>query len=166
MYTTGIWTWSRRGACEKLPMPWGVSDYPDNCLGVVYSSIVEQLYNRIKQIEKYDWLTEEAVEACFVALKPHLLTNTIFEQSVEIQTPMFSEFGTVCLEGRMDVMNDDCIWEIKCVDTVTTEHFLQLVLYAWIWKSVRGSVHYISEQWGKRSRFSYEEFVVACRSYV
>jgi hypothetical protein len=95
---------------------------------------VEQLYNRIKQIEKYDWLTEDAVESCFAALRPHLRVDTIFEQTAEIQTPMFSEFGTICLEGRMDAVNEDCIWEIKCVDTVTTEHFLQLVLYAWIWK--------------------------------
>jgi hypothetical protein len=122
-----------RRACEELPAR--LETVPDYLkAGVLYSSIVEQVYNRIKQIERFDWLSEDDLKPCFDVLKPHIHTDTIFEQYVEIESQLFSEFGKIVLSGRMDAVNEDCVWEIKCVDTVTIEHFLQVVLYAWIWK--------------------------------
>jgi hypothetical protein len=34
----------------------------------------------------------------------------------------------------VDAINEDIIWEFKCVDTLEPEHLLQLVIYSWIWK--------------------------------
>ena len=113
-------------------------------LGVVYSSITEQVYNRIQQIDRYDWLRVEDAHACFEALRPHIHEKTIFEQSVDMDAMMFQEFGRVRLVGRLDAVNEDCVWEIKCVNELTVEHFLQVVLYAWIWR------HTYSTRFGSR----------------
>ena len=38
--------------------------------------------------------------------------------------------------ARVDAMTDDTVWEFKCVDTLEIEHFLQVIIYAWIWRLV------------------------------
>jgi hypothetical protein len=35
--------------------------------------------------------------------------------------------------GFLDVMNDNIIYEIKCVQELSTDHFLQVIVYAWLW---------------------------------
>jgi hypothetical protein len=47
----------------------------------------------------------------------------------------------------LDAVNDDCIWEIKCVDTLAVEHFVQVALYAWIWRKA-----YAEEYGGREFR--------------
>ncbi len=131
-----------RRACERLPDPVRtVSEFLQ--MGVIYHSVVEEIFHRVQQIDRYDWLTEEVVNRCFRVLKPHLNAETIFEQAVEI-TEACGEFGTVTVSGRLDAVNDDCIWEIKCVEGITVEHYMQVMLYAWIWR--RG----YEEEYGSR----------------
>jgi hypothetical protein len=36
--------------------------------------------------------------------------------------------------ARVDLITDDCVWEIKCVNTLSNEHFLQVAIYAWLWR--------------------------------
>ena len=38
--------------------------------------------------------------------------------------------------ARTDFITENAIWEWKCTSKLTTEHKIQLVLYAWIWKMV------------------------------
>ncbi len=132
-----------RRACEKLPDPVRtVSEFLR--MGVIYHSVVEQVFHRVQQIDRYDWLTEEDVTACFRVLREHLREDTIFEESVEVTEMCGGEFGKVTLAGRLDAVNDDCIWEIKCVESLTVEHYVQVMLYAWIWS------HGFEEEYGPR----------------
>jgi hypothetical protein len=57
-------------------------------------------------------------------------SNAVYETSLkmDIQVDQFK----VELEGRVDVMTEDCIYEIKCVQEVEDEDFLQLAIYAWL----------------------------------
>jgi hypothetical protein len=131
-----------RGACERLPDPVRtVEEFLR--MGVIYNSVVEQVFHRVQQIDRYDWLSEADVTACFRVLRAHLCEDTIFEESVEV-TEMCGEFGRVTVSGRLDAVNDDCIWEIKCVEGLTVEHFTQVMLYSWIW--TRG----FEEEYGSR----------------
>ena len=130
-----------RRACETLPDPVrSVEEFLR--MGVLYNSVVEKVFNRIQQIDRYDWLTEEMVTRCFGPLTA-LNAETIFEQEVEITE--CGEFGRIQLSGRLDAVNDDCIWEIKCVDTLAVEHFVQVALYAWIWRKA------YMEEYGSRT---------------
>ena len=42
-------------------------------------------------------------------------------------------FGIINIGGRLDAISNDCVWEFKCVDCLTIEHKLQLVIYYWMW---------------------------------
>ena len=109
-------------------------------LGLLYNAITEKIYHRLQQIKTVDWLSEEAVQACFQCLDS-LTEDTIFEQSVEAEIRRFSEYGRVTLTGRIDAITDECVWEFKCVDVITLEHKLQLLIYAWIWRQEHESQH-------------------------
>ena len=34
----------------------------------------------------------------------------------------------------VDVLTDECIWELKCTNVITIEHKIQLIIYAWLWE--------------------------------
>jgi hypothetical protein len=34
----------------------------------------------------------------------------------------------------LDAISDNTIWEFKCTDTLSLEHFLQLIIYAYVYK--------------------------------
>lgn len=36
--------------------------------------------------------------------------------------------------ARVDAITDRTVWEIKCVGKLTNDHFLQVVIYAWLWR--------------------------------
>ena len=103
-------------------------------LGIMYLSLKEKIYNKIQQIDKYDWLTNEMIEGCFQTLSKFIPEDAKYERSIEYKSTSFPEFGSVKISGRIDVMNEEIVYEFKCTDTLTTEHQLQLLLYAWMWK--------------------------------
>ena len=43
-------------------------------------------------------------------------------------------FGKIRFEAIVDALSDTTIWEFKCVEEITPEHRLQLLIYAWLWK--------------------------------
>lgn len=112
-------------------------------MGLLYNAITERVYNRLQQIKTFDWLSQEAVIACFQSLS-HLNSDTIFEQPIEMEVRRFSEYGCVTLTGRMDAITDECVWEFKCVENLTLEHQMQLLTYAWMWR------HTHEEEYGAR----------------
>ena len=38
--------------------------------------------------------------------------------------------------ARVDMITENVIWELKCTGQVSIEHFLQVVIYAWLWYSI------------------------------
>jgi hypothetical protein len=127
-------------ACRKLRPT--VATPEEYCYMVlIYIAMTEGLYNKLEQIKHCRWLTEEMVAACFVALEKHLTADTIFEESVVLACEEFEEYGCVEIAGRMDAINDDCVWEFKCTETISTEHLLQLAVYAFLWSRVLEEEH-------------------------
>ena len=40
----------------------------------------------------------------------------------------------VLLQGQLDIVAPDIVWEIKCITgELSTPHFLQVAIYAWLW---------------------------------
>jgi hypothetical protein len=127
-------------ACRRLRPT--VATPEEYCYMVlIYIAMTEGLYNKLEQIKHCRWLTEEMVAACFVALEKHLTADTIFEESVVLACEDFEEYGCVEIAGRMDAINDDCVWEFKCTDVISTEHMLQLAIYAFMWSRVLEEEH-------------------------
>ena len=99
-----------------------------------YSAMRSGYYFKPNQIKYYDWLSKETVREC------HRRLNTLLDDAKELQfetkyTYHDDKYDRYIV-GMIDIIttgqNGDTIWEIKCVQNVTSEHLLQLALYAYI----------------------------------
>ena len=113
-----------------------VSDYL--LLTNIYQSINTNYHFKIAQIENYDWLTEEMVEECHTSMSKHIGENPEFEHSISNVIYHLKDHGPIRLNCRLDAFDDTGVWEFKCVSSLKLEHFLQLVIYAWLWNQPQG----------------------------
>jgi len=109
----------------------------------MYVSLVEKLYHKMNQITHYNWITAKMVAECFQSLGKHIPDDAQYEQPMEHKTKAFPEYGDIVVRGRLDVLGDEVVLELKCVDALTLEHKMQVVVYAWLWReeclATRGS---------------------------
>ena len=66
--------------------------------------------------------------------------NLIFEKNIsnceeEIFKIIHKEHGQIIIGARIDAFDDKNVYEFKCVDSISIDHKLQLVLYYWMWKN-------------------------------
>lgn len=104
-------------------------------LGIMYISLQEELYHKIYQMPTYTWLSQEMIQGCFQSLEKNLSNeDTYYELSVSFDCDFYNEYGPIKVNGRIDAIDKTNAWELKCVESLSLEHFLQVVIYAWIWK--------------------------------
>ena len=125
---------------------------PDDYLYMsnVYVAIQEKLYFKMKQIRRneYNWLSQEVIDKCNTRLDDSITEeiesyeNTIInykEEHVEIDKllePYFGKDIRYRFNARVDLITKSTIWELKCTTQLTMEHYLQVVIYAWLWKMI------------------------------
>ena len=104
-------------------------------LGNFYLACINKLYYKIKQITNYDWITEKIIEGCHNNMKRNIssFNDLIFEVEQEI-TFTNNKYGQITLAGRFDAISNDTLWEFKCVDSLSLEHKLQLIIYSYMWQ--------------------------------
>jgi hypothetical protein len=110
----------------------------------IYKSIRDSLYFKLAQIDKYDWLSWKEVDQCIDIIDKHVPTTDIkYEKDLgkdydRLNKKYYSYssplYGNIDLYGTIDAEDTDTVWEFKCVDALTIDHFLQVVVYAWIWR--------------------------------
>ena len=106
-------------------------------IGNVYLAIQNKLHAKLAQIKKYNWATKNMIKQCHKTMS-HIDISTQFEIPISNKNSDYFEFvhdifGTVHIKGRLDAISDTDVWEFKCVDTITIEHKLQLIIYCWLW---------------------------------
>ena len=102
---------------------------------LLYTSLQHGVLNNLAQIDDVSWLTDKMVDGCHGLLYRELGARDVpiqFEVPVFYECTDYNEYGIIQLSGRIDAFQGDCLYEIKCVDALTLEHFLQLVVYAWM----------------------------------
>lgn len=110
-------------------------------LANIYSAYTSGYLYKIAQIQDYNWLTKGQVDQLLQVLesvvkgKPE---DMIFEHTLEFPGYEFHSYN-VTVAGRADLIDDEHLWEVKCVDTFKPEHFVQLALYAWLWQTTEYS---------------------------
>jgi len=129
-----------------------ISDYL--YLANVLIALQEKLYFKLKQIDKteYTWLSPKIVAQCNSRLentigkecnnKKPKIEKLIIQQKDEDAHEEIDEFLSTAMEtnakfrftARVDLVTEDTVWENKCTTTLTIDHKLQLVIYAWLWK--------------------------------
>ena len=149
---------------EELPRPCNtISDYLR--VSNTYVAVKEKLYFKINQIkpDEYVWLPEDVVHTCFARLHTLLrdeclqggcfsgeLEQTIVRQGDDAVHQKIDDF--LCdffpdelfrFTARVDLTTDFCVWELKCTSTITNEHLLQVVIYAWIWRMVVEDIEHL-----------------------
>ncbi len=116
--------------CQK------VSDYLK--VGNIYLSLHNQLHSKLAQIKKYNWLDKKMIIGCHKNMKLLDNANLIFEKTItncdeDIFKFNHKDFGLVQIGGRIDAFDDTVVYELKCVDNLSIDHKLQLILYHWLW---------------------------------
>lgn len=118
-------------------------------VGNVYTSLQNKLHAKLAQIKKYNWLNEKMIQKCHENMKM-IDINTIFEITIRPDDDLLAEwleyehdlYGKIQLRGRLDAITSDTVWEFKCVDYLTIEHKLQLIIYYWMWEKANMSSKY------------------------
>lgn len=83
----------------------------------------------------YAWLSYEMIENCFQSLENSVSSKeTFYEAQVSYECDDFNEYGPIIVSGRIDALDKTNAFELKCVESLSLEHFLQVVIYSWIWK--------------------------------
>jgi hypothetical protein len=125
----------------------------------IYKSLREQLLFKVAQIQNYTWLSQTNIDSIFLNMDKHIedptklkyeftIISNQFHTKKEkehetqiyslidefIETHMGVNFGKIRFEAIVDALSDTTIWEFKCVEEITPEHRLQLLIYAWLWK--------------------------------
>ena len=108
---------------------------PEDCkiadifkLTLVYDAFSGGFQHRLKQVNTFDWLTDEAAD--------ELLRR--FEQlqagrELHCEKENSALINDVTLNGRVDAVLSSEILEVKCTTDITDEHKLQLACYAYIY---------------------------------
>jgi hypothetical protein len=133
-------------------------------LANMYVAVQEKLYFKLQQIlpSEYNWLTEEVVAICkqrldlvigkeTVELHEHVLIHTKMEEehmAIDIALAPFlngqnGQGGTgnklptkYRFSARVDMVTQESVWELKCCQQITIDHQLQVVIYAWLWRTL------------------------------
>ena len=109
-------------------------------LAIMYISLTEKIYNKIQQITTHKWLTKKMVEACFVPLEKYISEDALYERPIKYDCDKYSDYGIIKFSGRMDTVDDVLVLELKCTASLTLEHQLQLMIYAWMWKHINANL--------------------------
>lgn len=118
-------------------------------VGNVYTSLQNKLHAKLAQIKKYNWLSESMVKKAHSYMNM-INTDTLFEITICSEPEsgldyfeyIHESYGIIQLRGRLDAVTTDSVWEFKCVDHLSIEHKLQLIIYYWMWvKADMGDIY-------------------------
>jgi hypothetical protein len=130
-----------------------VSDYL--YLANIFVASQEKLYYKLKQIERdeYVWLNAGILSKCKERLlnilgeecnqsKPmieesiiHYLDDDAHIHIDECLNPYFDN-ERFRFSARIDLATEKTVWELKCTSTISQDHLLQIVIYAWLWRTM------------------------------
>jgi hypothetical protein len=115
-----------------------ISDYLK--VGNIYSSLNNKLHSKLAQIKKYKWLTKKMIVNCHKNMSFLDNSNLQFEKNIsnceeDVFKYIHKEHGIIKIAGRIDAYDNNSVYEFKCVDNISIDHKLQLILYAWLWSN-------------------------------
>ena len=94
----------------------------------VWMTLKRGYYNTLKQVGPHNWLTESVINQVAKRLKSIIHDRYVsFEQCKELK---FDD--QIKIKGYIDMIDNLCVYELKCVAEITYEHILQAVVYKWL----------------------------------
>ena len=96
---------------------------------LVYYTIKTGFLFKIEQIKDYNWLSDDIKNDCLKNLSSLNIDNTYSYEKLIIYT-----YKNIELHGRADCINDNTIYEIKSVNELKPEHYLQIAIYKFMFE--------------------------------
>ena len=128
---------------SKLDEIWNQQEFIDNIayISSLYSSLKSKLLFKFLQLNNFDWITRDILKKCITRLNELNLTD-----NVKMEEYMYVTINNLDIIGCIDCIDGDNIYEFKCVDKLSIEHYLQLVVYMYINETIkRKNKHKINE---------------------
>ena len=140
---------------ESLPRVYSM-DSPNDFLklAVVYQCYMQGYLFKAAQITRYDWLTPADIAVCMGNLACCLSDDAALAYEYNLLVPerigdsqkfksrepfVFStaEYGDVQISAILDALTRDSVYEFKMTSGLTIDHYIQLIVYAWIWSQTQ-----------------------------
>ena len=120
----------------------------------IYTAVREKLYSKLKQIHNYDWIPDEKRQQCIQRMQQWISPNEPIEvqkfivsfDDLTAQEKINAALHNLAVDGgggeqhyefqfsaRVDALTDQSLWEFKFVPELSIEHFIRVMIYAWIW---------------------------------
>ena len=96
-------------------------------LAHLFSSYVSGYNCKREQIKMYNWLSEEVMTETNYRLINYIDENAQYEK--ELSASLIGRKIT----GHLDIVQDNLIWELKCVKALEPVHFIQVLVYGWLY---------------------------------
>ena len=127
----------------------------------MYVSVQERLYYKLMQIQpdEYTWLTPAIIDKCTdrldktvgkdcidqegVTRRPifeeTIIHYTMDDEHIPIDNAILGIFGQEAkfrFSARVDLITPNTVWELKCTSQLSIDNLLQVVIYAWLWRTI------------------------------
>ena len=80
-------------------------------------------------------MSQDSADRCVENLKSAVSDYQLAEYEHLIEETVVGTNGNgVVLQGQADILTPATLWEVKCVQALEDIHFLQLGVYAWLWR--------------------------------
>lgn len=92
---------------------------------------------KVNQIQKYDWLSKDNLDLCMERMNKLVSNKLKTEVKYELENNMTSknpELKNRKMIGIIDCIDNNNIWEFKCVSQLEDEHKIQLAIYMYLYK--------------------------------
>jgi hypothetical protein len=104
--------------------------------------------SKVLQIKSFNWMTPSQASSCLHVLSAAVSDcnkGAYFEYGLQENVYWEHEKKHIVVLGAVDILTPTVLWEVKCVSQLSDVHFLQLAVYAWIWKRTQqvGGLRYM-----------------------
>jgi hypothetical protein len=102
-----------------------------------YCSLRSGFLFKLYQINEYNWITKDNLNLSCNRLSKFISNNAIYEHKIECYFDKLSrpELLNRRLIGYIDCIDDNKIYEFKCVQKLENEHYLQLAIYMYLYET-------------------------------
>ena len=105
----------------------------------IYCSYRSEYIFKLYQINNYNWLSKENLSLCIERLnKLNITLKAKYEEYIEI-TEDKTELFNKRIKGSIDCIDNNTIYEFKCVHKLEDIHYLQVALYMYLKEITRDS---------------------------
>lgn len=102
-----------------------------------YCAKMSGFTHKLRQINNFNWLTLGMLIQCKKRLR------TLISNDAKYEVTCFRELPEEIINGQVDCIDNEKIYEFKCVQRITDQHMIQLALYLYLMKKDFGFLYNI-----------------------